>query len=276
MPLLPDETALERAIGEAIVLALGGDQLPTPVATGSVYFGPTDDPRAPRPAVRCNWGAQLQLGVDTTHAVAQRQRWRLTVDQVAAEDYTVEVLGSPYLYAAGPGDGAAEIVAGLLAELAADPDSTSEAGAEGELFVEAATAGQHLDVQVSDNLDREIVRDRAYWQTATSAERTLTLQVAAVLDPDAPTGSQHALAYANLLRARLYHPDVQLRLAQAKVAVRRIAAGPISGPDTLVDNATETRASLDVVLSVTVGAQHSSGVMESAQFTTNISMEHPP
>ena len=107
-------------------------------------------------------------------------------------------------------------------------------------------------------------------------ERTLSLQVATAMDPAVPTASQHALSYASLLRSRLFHPDVQARLAEAKVAVRRIAAGPIPGPDTLIDNVTETRASLEVVLSVTVGAQHSAGVMESAETTTTISMEHPP
>lgn len=276
MPLLPTESALERAVGEAIVLALGGTELPSPVVAGSVYFSPTDDPRAARPSVRCFWGAQVQLGRDTTHPVKQLQRWRFTLAQVAAADYTVEVLGAPYLYAAGPGDDAAAIVAGLLGELAADPDSASEAGEEGELFVEALVAGQHLDLKVSANLTREIVRDRAAWQTATSAERTLSLQVATMMSQTAPVAEQHALAYANLLRARLHHPDVQARLAEAGAAVRRIAAGPIAGQDTLVDNATETRASLEVVLSITVGAQHSSGVMESATTTTTISMEHPP
>lgn len=277
MPLLPDEVLLERAIGEAIALAFSLGDL-DPVAEGSVYFAPTDEPAAPRPAVRCFWGAQVQLGRDATHPVAQRQKWKVTIDEVAASEYTVSVRKAPYVYPAGPGDDAAAIQAGLLAALAATPDATPTAGdVDEELFVEAVDAGVHLALTVEGHLSREIVRDRAAWQTAAPAERTLSIQVAAEIDPAAPSPKQTALAYASLLRARLGHPDVQARLRQAGVAVRRIAAGPIGGLDVLNGTVTETRASLEVVLSITAGAQHGAGVMESASLTaTNIAMEHPP
>lgn len=278
MPLLPDETELERAVGEAILLAFSGGDLTPTVAAGSVYFGPTDEPTRPRPAVRCFWGAQVQLGRDVTHPVQQRQRWRVVIDAVNASDYTIEVLDVPYLYSPLPGDGLDEIRAGLLAEIAADPDpdATAEAGADpAALFVEAVAEGVHLDLQVSEQMSREVVRDRAVWQTATSAERTLSIQVATELDPAAPSAKQHALAYANLLRARLVHPDLQARLRQARAAIRRIVAGPIAGLDFLNGTVTETRATLEVVLSITVGAQHAAPVMESAGTTTTIAMEHP-
>lgn len=275
MPLLPNEGTLERAIGEAIVLAFSTGDVTAPPA-GSVYFGPTDDPRAARPAVRLFWGAQVQLGQDITHALPQRQQWKVVIDQVGSSDYTIEALGAAYTYTPQPGDGLAEIRTGLLAALLAAPDATAEAGADPKaLFVEAVTAGVHLDLKVSAQLTREIVRDRAAFQTGTSAERTLSIQVATLLNAAAPSASQHALAYANLLRARLYHPDVQARLRQAKIAVRRVAAGPIAGLDELIDNVTETRATLEVALSITVGAQHSSPVMESAGSTNTIAMEHP-
>lgn len=275
MPLLPNEGTLERAIGEAIVLAFSTGDVTAPPA-GSVYFGPTDDPRAARPAVRLFWGAQVQLGQDITSPIKQRQRWRVVIDQVNASDYQIEVLGAPYTYAPQPGDGLAEIRAGLLVELAAAPASSAEAGAvPDELFIEADAAGVHLGLKASAQMSREIVRDRAAFQTGTSSERTLSIQVATVLEAAAPSASQHALAYANLLRARLYHPDVQARLRAAKVAVRRVAAGPIAGLDEVIDNVTETRATLEVVLSITVGAQHSSPVMESAGSTNTIAMEHP-
>lgn len=275
MPLLPNEGALERAIGEAIVLAFSTGDLTAPPA-GSVYFGPTDDPRAARPAVRLFWGAQVQLGQDITSPIKQLQRWRVDIEQIDGDPYAIEIRGISYPYTPQPGDGLAEIRTGLLGALGAAPDATAEAGADPEaLFVEAVAPGVHLDLQVSAQLAREIVRDRAAFQTGTSAERTLSIQVATLLNAAAPSASQHALAYANLLRARLYHPDVQARLRQAKVAVRRVAAGPIAGLDELIDNVTETRATLEVVLSITVGAQHSSPVMESAGSTNTIAMEHP-
>lgn len=275
MPLLPNEGTLERAIGEAIVLAFSTGDLTAPLA-GSVYFGPTDDPRARRPAVRLFWGAQVQLGQDITSPIKQLQCWRVDIAQVNADPYAVDVRGTSYPYTTQPGDGLAEIRTGLLGALAATPDAAAEAGSDpAALFVEAVVPGVHLDLKVSGQLAREIVRDRAAFQTGTSAERTLSIQVATLLDPASPSASQHALAYANFLRARLCHPDVQARLRKAKVAVRRIAAGPIAGLDELVDNVTETRATLEVVLSITVGAQHTSPVMESAGSTNTIAMEHP-
>lgn len=267
--LLPNEEAVEVAVGEAIVLACAGSaDVAQAVAAASVYFGPTDDPRAPRPACRIFEVSQIVLGREVRTPVPQRQAWRVELLAVAPGPYSVTIKGEPYAYDAQPGDDAEAIATGVADAVEADPNATV-ALADEAVVIEALLEGVHLAVEVSDNLEAEVTRDRAYMQYGTAAERTYAFNFASAMSMTAPSPKQHASTYAKLLRARLWHPDVLARLRAAGIAPRRIAAGPTT-LDELVDNATETRAVLEVVFSITAGASVQTPVMESASATTTL------
>lgn len=276
MPLLPNEEAVELAVGEALVLAFAGQvDVAAAVAAGSIYFGPTDDPRAPRPACRVFETSQVVLGREAIIAVPQKQQWLLELLAVGPGPYTVTVKDAAHTYPAQPADDAAAIIAGLVDAFAGDTNATAAPGPdEGQLVVDALEDGEPLGVKVTANMSSEVTRDRATWQGAAPAERTYSFNLATVMSPTAPTPRQHALTYAKLLRGRIWHADVLDRLRVAGIVPRRIAAGPVA-VDELVDNVTETRAVLEVVFSITAGAAVATPVMESASGTATLEMEHP-
>lgn len=263
MTFWPDFDAVDAALADVAALALAED-LPTPVAPDSIYFGPADDPRAPRPSCRIFRGPVVQLGRgDHRSTIPQAQRWRLTLEEVAAGDYVVEVAGAPFVYAALPTDDLDAIQAGLLAALAPCPDATSAAVGD-ELDLLAVVPGKHLAVAVSPNLSARVTADRKLLKTSSSGELTVTFQLATLLDSTSPSGSQHAIAYATLLRARLWHPDVLGRLRSAGIAPLRVASGPLAGLDEREGAVTETRATVQVVFSVPLGATSRPPFIESA------------
>lgn len=253
MTFWPDFDAVDAALADVAALALAED-VPTPVAPSSIYFGPADDPRAPRPSCRIFRGPVVPLGRgDHRSTIPQPQRWRITLEEVAAGDYQVEVAGTPYTYAALPTDDLDAIQAGLLGALAPCPDATSSAAGD-ELDLIATEPGKHLALKVSPNLSARVTADRKVLKTSSSGELTVTFQLATLLDPTSPSGSQHAIAYATLLRARLWHPDALGIFRAAGIAPLRLASGPHAGIDERIDAVTETRATIQVVFSAPLGA----------------------
>lgn len=261
MTFWPDFAAVDDALAGAVELALAED---LPIAAASIYFGPADDPRAPRPACRIYRGAMPAVGYgEARRGVPQQQVWRLTIDQVAEGDYDVDVLDESWSYPAGPGDDLAAIQAGILAALGASAVSTASDDGD-DVLVTAVDAGVHLAVKVSPNLSAAVERDRKHLETAAAGELTVTFQLVSVLSATSPSGSQHALAYATLLRSRLWHPDVLAVFRSAGLGLLRVAGGPTAGLDETLDTVTETRANLDVVFSVRLGATSRPPLIESA------------
>lgn len=261
MTFWPDFAAVDDALAGAVELALAED---LPVAADSIYFGPADDPRAPRPACRILRGDLTAVGYgEARSGIPQPQVWRLTIKTVAEGDYDVDVLDEGWTYPAGPGDGLAAIQAGIIAALGGSQVSTPAADGD-DVLVTAAEAGVHLAVKVSPNLEAEVEVDRKRLQTAQTGELVVTFQLVAVLDATSPSGSQHALAYATLLRSRLWHPDVLAVLRSAGLGLLRVAGGPTAGLDETLDTVTETRANLDVVFSVRLGATSRPPLIETA------------
>lgn len=266
MSFSPDLSAIDAAIGAVVLGVCAAADPPLPLAAESVYFGNADDPRAARPSCRIYRGAIVSKSVTGGRrtSVPQAQVWKLPILAVAEGDYTVGVLGTDYTYPAGAGDDADAIEAGIVGALAVCPDVTAEAvDGEDAVQVTAAELGKHLALTTTPNLGRQVTRDKAKLRTRDLGELTLSFQFATTLDPTSPSGSQHALAYASLLRSALWHPAALSTLRSAGLAPLRVAGGPFP-QDEQIEGVTETRANLDLVFSVELGATTAPALIETA------------
>lgn len=260
-----DLAAIDEALASVVFKICTDGELP--IADESIYVGDADDPRAPRPSCRLYRGTIVGMGSGGGSAigVAQAQEWELPLLAVAEGDYTATVVGEAYTYPAGPADQAAAILAGLAGALAVCPDATAEVLDDvSGLRVIAVEAGKHLAIDTTSNLGRKVTKDRKVVRSSQTGEMTVTFQFASLLDSSSPSGSQHALAYASLLRSALWHPSSQAALFSVGVAPLRVVLGPTPS-DTRIDTVTETRANLDIVFSVGLGATSRPALIETAE-----------
>lgn len=266
MSFAPDLAALDEAVVQSVLTAIAE----LPVAESSIYFGPTDDPRAQLPAVRILRGPLVGVGARGGREVGidQPQIWTIAVASLAAGPYTVQVLGESFTFIAGPDPLEADVLAGV--ELALADCTTAVASVDGAtITITANEAGAHLAVDTTANLTRGVSRDRRRFEVRQAHELTISFNFAAHLDPSSPSGTQHALARATLFAAGLWSSASREALRSVGVAPLRVASGPLP-IDELVDAVAETRAVVEVVYSVQVRSSFERAIIETASATGSL------
>lgn len=240
----------------------------TGIPAAQVLWSDQDHPEAVRPFATLRLPAGGPSGLATQAELRPRalvHTWAITVAVAADQTYTLTIDGVGYPYAA-VGKTRDEIRDELVLAAAGAPDVTVSALAgTGELQVAADVAGTFHPVLVSpdpDLLAAETQLERGV-ETFTPDELEVSVQISSRYDDADPSVLDHARVLLGRAKAAFWAPPVTAALRAAGCPPLR--TGVVQDLTALLGSQTETRANLDVTLSVAAGIIAETGQIETVE-----------